>query len=1190
MDAVLGAGLIFDPTLVNGKSVGYRNGPDSQLPELTSSFNLSWTVNSADLLATPAPAVGFDDIKLNFGEFVHTFLGDVLNPVEKLIAPITNILDKLKTALPLISTISEALSFLGGGNVYDIITNHNSTIDDFLNAVGDLTNLVDLVNNAGADDYSIDLGSLDFGDKDLRLARGGGPNALANDGQDALGQLNSPGAIANEIADPVIKQYLGSSSPKDGLSLPILQDPSSIVGMLFGRNANLVAFDLTPIDATFNLASFPIPLFAPPPIFADLDFSVDLEAHLHFGYDTYGIAQFAQDHNSADLQRGFYIDSTKGPALGFTLNMGFGPEVDVGFVSAKIEAQFGANVSLNIADPLHLGKVRADDFGPQSFVGSGKFTVGLNLILSFGIEIPPLHIGVDTTIVLVPPQTILDFESQPDIEPATLEPDGTLLLNIGPRADQSGVSQAGAFGDIIYEISQGQKGNGSVDVSAFGVTKTYGDKDHPVTRIVGVVGDTDTSIRVVSSSDGTPKRLDGTPITFDLTGGPGTNYLMGGDGDDILRGGPGSTTIIGGNGNDTIYGNDENSQGIAGIQEKYLDFDGIEISNGLPAKTIIVGGPGNDVIFGGAKPTTIYGGSGNATIFAGSGNSVIFGGSGSNTIYSGPGNNVIVGGGGPNLIYGATAGSYTNLPPWMATEATLLYGPPEQSRSTGQNLIIAGTLDDALAALNSSSIPASDARLVGLAQHIPELVAILNKLSGGTATGTGTGKNTIVTEGGNDVVLAGPRGDAITVGTPANGIGGNLVIGGAGDDTIFGGNGHDTIDGGAGNDHIYGGDGGSVLYAGPGNDVVIGGAGNDTIYGGAGTDLLDGGAGDDTIYGGIGQATIYGGAGNDLIYGGTGDQVIDGGDGNNTIYAGTGDQLIRVGSGNNYLYGGTGDDTIYGGTGTDFIQGGTGNDILVGGPNGHATIHGGQGNDTIIASGGYGNFLYGGIGNDTIYGSPDAGSGPVDFFNGTPQGDIISGDRRRHDLRWRRTERHFRQLQQCHHRGGRRRQSDLWRHRQRYDHRRQRGRYDLWRHRSRHHQERRGQRLHICRQQRPAAGASAKRRCGDRRLGAARACDRHNRWRLRHFAHLRREWRQPDLWRFRSGDDRHRHRRQHHPWRQRQRRQHHGRRRQQYHHRVRRRLQHDQRRQRQRSHRAARRAQRRLWRLRQGCGCRRKRK
>jgi hypothetical protein len=351
MDAVLGAGLIFDPTLVNGKSVGYRNGPDSQLPELTSSFNLSWTVNSADLLATPAPAVGFDDIKLNFGEFVHTFLGDVLNPVEKLIAPITNILDKLKTALPLISTISEALSFLGGGNVYDIITNHNSTIDDFLNAVGDLTNLVDLVNNAGADDYSIDLGSLDFGDKDLRLARGGGPNALANDGQDALGQLNSPGAIANEIADPVIKQYLGSSSPKDGLSLPILQDPSSIVGMLFGRNANLVAFDLTPIDATFNLASFPIPLFAPPPIFADLDFSVDLEAHLHFGYDTYGIAQFAQDHNSADLQRGFYIDSTKGPALGFTLNMGFGPEVDVGFVSAKIEAQFGANVSLNIADP-----------------------------------------------------------------------------------------------------------------------------------------------------------------------------------------------------------------------------------------------------------------------------------------------------------------------------------------------------------------------------------------------------------------------------------------------------------------------------------------------------------------------------------------------------------------------------------------------------------------------------------------------------------------------------------------------------------------------------------------------------------------------------------------------------------------------------------------------------------------------
>ena len=576
------------------------------------------------------------------------------------------------------------------------------------------------------------------------MARGSGPNALplmdfTNDGQNALGQfnsiligVNSPTVIANEIADPVIKQYLSNSNPKDGLRLPILQDPSSILGMLFGRNVNLVTLVLTPIDANFKLASFPIPLFAPPPIFAVLDFSVDLQVDLHFGYDTYGIAQFAQDHNSADLRHGFYIDSTQGPALSFTLNMGFGPEVDAGVVSAKIEAQFGANVGLNIADPLHLGKVRADDFGLQSFAGTGKFTVGLNLILSFGIEIPPLHIGVDTTIVLVPPQTILDFESQPDIEPATLEPDGTLPLNIGPRADQSGVDQAGAFGDIVYDISPGQKGNGSVDVSAFGVTKTYGDKDHPVTTIVGVVGETDTSIRVESNNNGTPKRLDGTPITFDLTGGPGTNYLMGGDGNDIFRGGLGSTTIIGGNGNDTIYANDENSQGIAGIQEKYLDFDGITISTGLPAKTVIVGGAGNDVIFGGAKPTTIYGGSGNATIFAGSGNSLIFGGSGSNTIYSGPGNNVIVGGAGPSLIYGSTAGNYATLPAWVANEATVLYGPPDQARGKGQNLIIGGTLSDALAALNGSDIPANDPRLTGLAQHIPELTAILQKLPGGT--------------------------------------------------------------------------------------------------------------------------------------------------------------------------------------------------------------------------------------------------------------------------------------------------------------------------------------------------------------------------------------------------------------------------------------------------------------------------
>jgi hypothetical protein len=184
---------------------------------------------------------------------------------------------------------------------------------------------------------------------------------------------------------------------------------------------------------------------------------------------------------------------------------------------------------------------------------------------------------------------------------------------------------------------------------------------------------------------------------------------------------------------------------------------------------------------------------------------------------------------------------------------------------------------------------------------------------------------TVVTGGGDDVVMGGQGNDAIHTGR-----GNDIVFGRSGSDTItttesnqlisdrdivFGDDGvivyqsstrYVTLDSrSTGQKRLPPGDYGlveirSVSVGAGGDDVINTGRGNDILLGGLGSDTLSSGAGDDVLIGDSGRISFDTGrfvtieSTDDFDYSGTGD-ALDGGDGGNHYIGGIGNDRIVTG-------------------------------------------------------------------------------------------------------------------------------------------------------------------------------------------------------------------------------------------------------------------------------------------------------
>jgi Ca2+-binding RTX toxin-like protein len=298
--------------------------------------------------------------------------------------------------------------------------------------------------------------------------------------------------------------------------------------------------------------------------------------------------------------------------------------------------------------------------------------------------------------------------------------------------------------------------------------------------------------------------------------------------------------------------------------------------------------------------TLLDGGAGDDLIVGGSGVDVIFGGEGNDRLSGVNGNDYVIGGDGHDNLGGGDGDD------WLFGDATNSY--PE------------GYDDPVQYALDFAT--------------------------------TGSGRDVIEGNSGNDIILAGNSADR------ASGNDGNdIVVGGAGDDVLEGNDGNDLLLG----DWRNAGDSddqeeepslesvnptahrlaravvietderasyNDLIYGGIGDDVIWGMRGDDRVRTGDGNDIVYGGAGDDRISGDDGNDALYGGLGNDYLLGGDGNDRIRGGDGNDELHGGLGNDALSGGDGRDALFGGDGDDLLIGGAGSDYFNGGLGEDEI----------------------------------------------------------------------------------------------------------------------------------------------------------------------------------------------------------------------------------------------------------------------
>ncbi|MCA9223664.1 MAG: hypothetical protein KDA71_25310, partial [Planctomycetales bacterium] len=604
--------------------------PQVGLPKILADLDATWNLNDPT-----NPTVGFGNIRLDVGSFFKGFASDAFDSVNLALDPIRPVLDVVTRRIPVLSDIDAVRKALdrdqdGKVTLLDAAAMLGGTTDtrmiSGLDYVAELIQSVASVNGAtgGNSGFLIPLPSLDLTGQNLGVP--GGLNnfqipASIDSTFNLTAAINSLNAQNPAVATAANAFVQKSNTPPSGfsISLPILQKPSSVMGLLLGRDVDLFKLDLPAIDVHFSLSkSFPIY----PPISGVFAGSVDLHADLAFGYDTAGIRQFKEGGYSepAKLANGFFIldradaagnpsvDGTDANELTLTATITVGADFDAGLIHAIGSGDLTAQITLDLPDGdetvLADGRSRFNELANCGINVAGELTAGLGVKVTLSVPFAPDPTLFKKNIARV---TLLDFSAGCVVpKPLATLSDGVLTLNVGTSQDER----------VAVSAAKDKNGADVVRVQMFGVAEDF--PRAQVNRIAASFGDGDDSIYI------DPELA----IPAWIVGGNGKDNLNGGGGNDVILGGRGTITADG-------LGNPIISRQLGDISDDNL--------TGGPGNDIIDGQEGNDVVSGDEGDDQLFGGDGDDDLSGDNGNDVLQGGAGNDNLAGGDGNDVVFG-------------------------------------------------------------------------------------------------------------------------------------------------------------------------------------------------------------------------------------------------------------------------------------------------------------------------------------------------------------------------------------------------------------------------------------------------------------------------------------------------------------------------------------------------------------------
>jgi len=929
------------------------------------------TVDGTDLTIT------MEHVSIDTQKFVGHGIQQAAAGVSEITHPLRTALSPLTEPIPGLSDLSSAL---GGDEVTMLrimeeaksVSAGDFPTQKFSDTLEQLKKLDDIVANLKGDDTPLDLGS-------FTISGGNGGDALKPIGEKlAESGIESLKKIAEQCSD-ACKDAIGklyqavNGAPLPGTSgfkfdIPVMDNPSSLAGMLLGRDVDLITFDTGALgyDGHINVPLARFFVFA-----VSIDGKLETTIDIKGGVDTRGIADAIKDKTKDKLLHGVYLQNPDGnPVVHVFSDVGLDFSADVDGVGVHVGGGPKPNINMTVPGAkdakLRPLVVEADHgIGCELLKGDGSsadFSVEVKAWFDYYLDKVERTLAQHTFLTK---KDICDEDADQTVV-AYDDHNGSVIINpAGDRNIKPGLPDTITVW-MVHEPKNDDPntlvpktivvtGNNGVraEISAEGISNVryFSLDDRPV------------NLRVIQNDD----------IAFEKK----VYVTTGNKDDDVLIESSSFGAVFVNGGDDRLI----------------LHTGGSDVDAG-PGNDYVEGSTGNDVINGGDDDDTIDGGGGADGLRGGWGNDIISETHGNNACLIGDkGDDLLIDGPGADKLFGDVVNDCV----------TGVFDPSDDGPSDdGNDTIITGGGKDFVVAGNGND----EVRLDGKAAfNCGEPISIVDRKCTGTQKPWGDGV-VVYGTGGNDTITTGDGPDLIYGGTGAD-----TIHAGGGDDTILGDNGNDTCD---------------PSIPGQPSETNVGGA--DTVEGDSGNDTIALEAGNDTAFGEGGDDTICGGSGIDAIHG---DGDRNNGDPVFGVSTPRGDDTILGGSGGDFLWGGLDDDLVDGNDGADVIFGDEGDDRLIGGSSKAGTldggdeIHGGNDNDVIVGdngtisdasvrvvnvfdlfaqdntlgaadalSGNAGNDrAFGGIGNDTIHGNDGD-----DMLEGNNGNDTISGEANDDDI------------------------------------------------------------------------------------------------------------------------------------------------------------------------------------------------
>lgn len=889
-----GVELAAEASVELAMTLGIAND-DGGFPQIQADFFLDWELPRFDLfdpgdefeigsaIQDGLKKVEFKNVSLDVGSYISDVVRPLIEDIQDFTEPVQPIIDIVTTPLPVLADLGLEITLL------DIAAQTGAVSPGFITAIETIAQVITVVNSiefdegdanvlipigdfvifentesfleklglAGFGGGSFDLGVGNFNIDKFSEAVFGPGGALADlIGSDVLdGIIGEVAGVASEIIGNLAAESGAGGGGGSPFKFDLLEDPMQVFGMLMGRPAKLITYDMPEfgIDAEFS-AFFSI--------FGPLGVSINLEAALNidfaFGYDTKGFTDFAATdfRNPLLLLNGFYIDDDPTPSdpsdgddppeLTFDGGLWAAAELNLGIARGGVGGGIFIGVDFNLFDNDGDGRVRLDELlanftnqlkAPEVaerflaplavFDVTGKVTAELFAFLKIDFG----FFELDKKFNITDPITLADFDVdffRPPVLANEVE-GGDLIINIGEFAEQR---KLGDLTDANEQIFIESAGPGKVRVwSNLEDAGSNAKQEYSVTgKIIILAGEGDDLIDLSGVTDAS--------LRFEIEGNEGNDRIIltkagvAAKASGIIRGGIGNDEIDGGDGAELIFGNGGADIIRAGKGNDIVLADNGEVTDGLIhmaerhgfVRALVSLTDGID------------------TVDAGDGDDLVFGSGGADIRLAGDaGNDIVVGDGG--------LATYNS--PAIVTETETGLGADDQD-------IRGGIGNDWLYGGKGADTMHGDA--------------------GNDVIFGESGKDKLYGDGDNDIIF----GD---FGRFVNGNLSDPVVTVGGDaDEIYGGLGVDKLLGGGGNDLMHGDDGEATggpddddtMRGGVGVDTMYGDGGDDTIFGESDDDFLYGNAGDDHLEGGAGNDKAWGGVDRDLLVAGYGSDVLDG--------------------------------------------------------------------------------------------------------------------------------------------------------------------------------------------------------------------------------------------------------------------------------------------------------------------------